>query len=311
MVFSVLVALALQPDPAMLRRLYEEALARREQQYGMSDARTAKAASDLGLFLRGQGDRQGAREALAQALQIDEKALGASAPQTLADVENLAGVSPPEEAERLWKRAAQNRDCAAAARAFAALGELREAAGDRAGAAEFYRQSLAKEEAAGGENAARVAVRLNALALAVGPREGIPLLERAIAINRRAWGERHPETATTETNLAGLLLAAGRAAEAVRLGRAALAAFEATLGGDHPRAAAAASNLADALRAKGDRREAERLYRRALAIDERAYGSQAAETLQDARSLAEFLREVGRAGEAGALERRWGLSGAP
>ncbi len=54
-----------QPDPAMLRRLFEEGLARRRQQYGASDARTARAASDLGLFLRGQGDAAAARPALA------------------------------------------------------------------------------------------------------------------------------------------------------------------------------------------------------------------------------------------------------
>lgn len=311
MVFSALVALALQPDPAMLRRLYEEALARRKQEYGASDTRTARAASDLGLFLREHGDRQGAQQALALALAIDEKARGAAATETLADAENLAEVSPPAEAEPLWTRAAQNREPAAAARALAALGELREAAGDRAGAAAFYRRALAKEETVAGKSAPHVAVRLNALALVVDPRQGIPLLERALAINRRAWGEQHPETATTETNLSGLLLAAGRADEAVRMGRAALAAFEATLGGDHPRTAAAASNLADALRAKGTRIEAVRLYRRALAIDERAYGSQSAETLNDARNLAGFLREIGRTREAAELERRWKLSGAP
>jgi tetratricopeptide (TPR) repeat protein len=311
MVFSALVALALQPDPAMLQRLYEEALARRKQEYGVSDTRTARAASDLGLFLRGHGDKQGAQQALTLALAIDQKARGAVASETLADAENLAEVSPPAEAERLWTRAAQNRDPAAAARALAALGELREAAGDRPGAAKFYRRALAKEEAAAGKSAARVAVRLNALALAVDPREGIPLLERALAINRRTWGEQHPETATTETNLSGLLLAAGRTDEAVRLGRAALAAFEVTLGGDHPRTAAAASNLADALRAKGNRSEAERLYRRALAIDERAYGPQGAETLKDVRNLAGFLREIGRAREAAELDRHLKISGAP
>lgn len=311
MVFSALAALAFQPDPAMLRRLYEEALARRKQEYGVSDTRTARAASDLGLFLRGHGDNQGARQALALALEIDQKARGLAAPETLADAENLAEVSPPAEAERLWTRAAQNRDPAAAARALAALGELREAAGDRAGAAAFYRRALEKEEAAGGKSAARVAVRLNALALVVDPRDGISLLERALAVNRRAWGEQHPETATTETNLSGLLLAAGRADEAVRMGRAALAAFEATLGGDHPRTAAAASNLADALRARGNRIEAERLYRRALAIDERAYGPQGAEPLNDARNLAGFLREIGRAREAAELERRFKVSGGP
>jgi tetratricopeptide (TPR) repeat protein len=304
MLLACAVALALQPDPAMLRRIFEEALARREQQYGVADARTARAASDLGLFLREQGDRAAAHAALAEALNIDEKALGATAPVTLGDAADLASVSGPGEGEGLWRRVSESADSGLAARALGALGELREAAGDQAGAAQFYRQALAKEEIASGKDGARVAVRLNALALVLGPDPGIALLTRALAIDRHAWGKRHPETATTETNLSGLLLAAGRVAEAVSMGRAALAGFEATLGSDHPRTGAAASNLADALRAQGDRAGAERLYRRALAIDERAYGPQHPETLNDVRNLADFLREIGRGSEARELERK-------
>src|SRR5450755_531943 len=200
---SVAVALAMQPDPASLRRLYEDGLARRERQYGLSDARTARAASDLGLFLRELGDADGARRALAEALTIDEKALGPNARATLADAGDLASISDPAASEPLWRRAAESPDAAIAARALSSLGELREAAGDRDGAVPFYRQAQSKEEVSSGREGARVAVRLNALALALGPETGIPLLTRAVAIDRRVWGERHPETATAETNLSG------------------------------------------------------------------------------------------------------------
>ncbi len=304
---SVATALAMQPDPAMLRRLYEEILAKRERQYGLADARTARAASDLGLFLKEQGDADGAGRALVEALRVNEAALGPKATETLSEAAELAAVSPPPLAEPLWRRAAESADPGVAARALAALAELRETARDREGAVTLHRQALAKEEAASGKEGARVAVRLNALALALGPEQGIPLLTRALAIDRRAYGERHPETATTESNLSGLLLAAGRAPESVRVGRSALTGFESTLGPDHPRTAAAASNLADALRAQGDRAGAERLYRRALDIDQRAYGPAHAETLEDVRNLIEFLRETGRAAEAAELERRYKL----
>jgi hypothetical protein len=40
-----------QPDPAALRKLYEDALARRLQTYGDKDTLSAQAARDLGLFL--------------------------------------------------------------------------------------------------------------------------------------------------------------------------------------------------------------------------------------------------------------------
>ncbi|HJZ99665.1 MAG TPA: tetratricopeptide repeat protein, partial [Candidatus Solibacter sp.] len=86
MLVLLVVALAPQPDPAMLRRLFEEALARRERQYGMEDARTAQAARDLGMFLAREGDAAGARKPLAEAVNIDETAFGPSGAQTLSDV---------------------------------------------------------------------------------------------------------------------------------------------------------------------------------------------------------------------------------
>lgn len=58
------VALACQPGTAMLRRVYEEGLARREREYGAADPRTTQAARDPGLFLERAGDAAGARRAL-------------------------------------------------------------------------------------------------------------------------------------------------------------------------------------------------------------------------------------------------------
>src|ERR1051326_8073689 len=157
-----LIALfALQPDPAMLRRIYEEALARREQQYGAKDARTAQAARDLGMFLAREGQAADAHRALTRAVEIDE---ALHAELTLSDVAELAAVSPPDEAEPLWKRSAESKDTPLASRALAALGDLHARAGDRAGAAGFYRRALAKEEAVNGKQSETVALRLNALA---------------------------------------------------------------------------------------------------------------------------------------------------
>jgi len=301
----------LQPDPANLRHLFEENLARSERQYGMTDARTAGAARDLGLFLRGENDAAGAYRALREAAEIDDKAAGSESKQTLADMAALASVAPPYEAESLWRRAANAKDPAIASSALAALGEFRERAGDRAGAMAMYARAVEKEEAASGRDSAETAVRLNSLALVSEPRDAVPMLERAVAIDRKRWGERHPETATTESNLAGELLALGRVTESVRIGTLALSNFEATLGRRHPRTAAAASNLADAKSAAGDRVAAERLYRRALRIDEHALGAANPETLNDVKNLADFLRETGREREARALEARYASTGTP
>jgi tetratricopeptide (TPR) repeat protein len=304
MVFSLLAWLAMQPDPASIRRLFEENVARCERKYGAADARTGQAARDLGLFLKEQGDTGGARDALARALRIDEQALGAGNGQTLADAAELAAVSPPAPAQALWQRAAASRDPELAARALAALGDLRSAEEDQASAVSLYRKALAKQEEATGKDSARVAVRLNALAVVVSPREGVSLLERALAINLRLLGPRHPETSTTQANLAGLLLNTGRPDAAIQAANQALAGLEETVGPEHPRTASVCFILASCWRHKGDRVRAERLYRRALSIDEKAYGPRRPETLEDVRALAELLREAGRTREAAELEKR-------
>lgn len=304
MVFSLIALLAMQPDPAAIRRLFEENLARKETQYGVDDGRTGEAARDLGLFLKRQGDLAGARAALARTVRADEKSDGMAARQTLADAAELAAVSPVQEAEPLWQRVAGSPDPGLASRALAALGDLRASRQDKRGAVSLYRKALAKEEAAKGKDSAGVAVRLNALAVLVEPTEGVPMLERALAIDRRLLGERHPETSTIEANLAGLLLDSGRTEPALRMANAALAGLEDSLGPEDPRVASVSTILALCWRAKGQRVRAERLYRRALAIDEAFYGSKHPETLNDASNLAEFLREIGKTGEAAILEKR-------
>ncbi len=233
---GILVALALQPDPAMLRKLFEDALARREKEYGVSDARTAQAARDLGFFLARQNETSAAQAALAEAVRIDESAFGGDGAQTLSDVAELAAVSPPAQAEPLWRRAAASPDAPVAARAFEALGAMHEAAADRAGAAELYRRALVRREA-GGKDSEPVAVCLNALAQSVEATDAIPLLERALTIDKRALGARHPQTATTEANLAGMLVHVQRYDQAVRFATDALSIFQETLGPDHPRCA--------------------------------------------------------------------------
>ena len=71
-------------------------------------------------------------------------------------------------------------------------------------------------------------------------------------------------------NLAQLLQATNRLAEAEPLFRRALAIDEKSYGPDHPKVAIGLNNLAQLLKATNRLAEAEPLMRRALAIDERA-----------------------------------------
>jgi tetratricopeptide (TPR) repeat protein len=273
-----------------LRGVFEEHLARLREQYGAFDIHTAQAARDLGMFLSRNGEPADARNILDQVVRIDEKLFGANDPRTLADVAELAGVSPAAQAEPLWKRAAQSSQPAVASRALAESGRLRALAQDRDGAAALYRAALVKEEQATGKNSAAIALDLNALAKVVDAKEAVPLLERALAIDRQILGSLHAETATTEANLAGLLADTPRNAEAIRLASQALDVFRQTVGLDHPRTAVAASILGYAYEVAGDRLQAERMYRLALAIDSRLYGAQHPQSLNDARVLSEFLK---------------------
>jgi tetratricopeptide (TPR) repeat protein len=119
----------------------------------------------------------------------------------------------------------------------------------------------------------------------VDPKESVELLERALSVARGRYGDRHPETATCEVNLARALMKAGRNADAAEKAREGLAGFEASLGPRHPRVGAALSTLAEALASQGDKTAAEPLYRRALEIDRQALGDSDPRTLLDARSL--------------------------
>ena len=79
--------------------------------------------------------------------------------------------------------------------------------------------------------------------------------------------------ATGLNNLASLLQATNRRAEAEPLMRRALAIDEASYGADHPEVARKLSNLAGLLQATNRLAEAEPLLRRALAISEPSYGA--------------------------------------
>jgi tetratricopeptide (TPR) repeat protein len=306
MVCSALLAfaLALQPNPEALVPLYQQALRQREAQFGPDHPKVARSASDLGLYWLKLRETAEALPYLRRALDIDVKAFGEAHPVSAEDAEHVASIVPPAEALALLVRAAACADQKIAARILGKAGAIQERLGDTKAAVGSLRKALAKEEAASGREHARVAVRLNDLALIVEPKAAEPLLRRAIAIQAKSVGLRHPETAITSNNLANVLLALGRLTEAERVQRGAMKALESSLGVEHPRVAVSCSNLADILRAKGDAASAKTLYQRALAIDEKVYGPDHPEVAADLENLAGLLEEMGDSGEARRLQSR-------
>jgi tetratricopeptide (TPR) repeat protein len=117
-------------------------------------------------------------------------------------------------------------------------------------------------------------------------------------------GPNHPSTAAALSNLAQLLQATNRLAEAEPLMRRALAIDEASYGTDHPSVATDLNNLAQLLQATNRLAEAEPLMRRALAIDEASYGNDHPDVARDLNTLAQLLLATNRLAEAEPLMRR-------
>ena len=167
-----------------------------------------------------------ARRALAEAVRVDEKALGATSPQTLEDVSALAAISPPAEAAPLLRRAAESPNPAIAGPALLTLAAMRKAAGDQAGAAVLLRRALEKAEMVSGKDGTMTRTGSeNELAMAVPPEEGSAL----------SWntGLKIGADGAAAGALAGKLRASGDDAGAERLYREALAADQQVLGPRH------------------------------------------------------------------------------
>jgi CHAT domain-containing protein/Tfp pilus assembly protein PilF len=127
---------------------------------------------------------------------------------------------------------------------------------------------------------------------------------RALAIQLKALGEGHPETATSYNNLAETLHDQGKPAEAEAMHRRALWIQLKAHGEGHPETATSYNNLAETLASQGKSAEAEATHRRALAIQLKALGEGHPLTARSYNNLAATLRDQGRYAEAEELYRR-------
>jgi tetratricopeptide (TPR) repeat protein len=131
-----------------------------------------------------------------------------------------------------------------------------------------------------------------------------PLMRRALAIDERIFGPDHHDVAIGLNNLANLLQATNRLAEAEPLYRRALAIDERNFGPNHPDVAIRLNNLATLLYATNRLAEAEPLYRRALAIHEQSFGLDHPYVARDLNNLAQLLQATNRLADAEPLMRR-------
>ncbi|WP_216918224.1 tetratricopeptide repeat protein [Synechococcus sp. CCAP 1479/10] len=134
--------------------------------------------------------------------------------------------------------------------------------------------------------------------------EALDWYEQALKECEDRLGPNHPATASALSNLAQLLHATNRLAEAEPLMRRVVEIFQTSYGSDHPNVAVALNNLAGLLQTTNRLAEAEPLMRLALAIDEASYGTDHPDVARDLNNLAGLLRATSRLAEAEPLMRR-------
>ncbi len=134
--------------------------------------------------------------------------------------------------------------------------------------------------------------------------EALKWHQHCLELSQFRLGPNHSSTAAALNNLAALLQATNRLAEAEPLMRRALTIDKASYGSDHPNVAIRLNNLASLLQATNRLAEAEPLIRRALAIDEASYGNDHPRVAIDLNNLASLLQATNCLAEAEPLMRR-------
>jgi tetratricopeptide (TPR) repeat protein len=115
------------------------------------------------------------------------------------------------------------------------------------------------------------------------------LFERSLAIHEQIYGLKHPNTATSLNNLAGLMEIQDDLAAARLFYERALFIREQILKPDHPHIAQSLNNLAYLLQKQGDYNAALPLYKRALSIREKELGPEHPDTAISLNNLAYLL----------------------
>lgn len=291
-------------DPSTLVPIYEEALSQRERALGPNDAKVARAASNLGLFLTQIGNLRAAETPLRRAMAVDQQN---SDPAFDSDRENLAVALQADgrrqEAFALFREAASGHNAKVAARSFARLAQL-----DPGHADEYYRNAIAAEEQASGAEARPIAVLLHEYALALRARNNDasaePALRRALAIQEKAAKPDYHLTVGILNTLGNLLEGRRQFNEAEELERTALRLSEEKFGPESSELAMTCTNLADVLWNKKELQAAGQLYRRAVAIDASLYGPDRPETAADIANLGMLMKDAGQAAASDSLLRQ-------
>jgi CHAT domain-containing protein/Tfp pilus assembly protein PilF len=297
---------------------------------GEDDIDFARGLSMTGYILRAQGQHARAEPLQRQALDIFERARGASHPTTASYVTNLAEVyhkmGDYARAEPLYRRA-----LAILTEAYGyadrnifnellRLGHFFLEKGDLSQAEPLIRQLHAVTmtmydlgDYDNGVHPAELAARLSQqlygpldprhaeslglqarLFLARGDyAKAEPLLRQAYEIQRKAKGDAHPDCALARSALAGLYRAKGDFARAEPMIREAMERMKTASGVATPEYASALGGMASLLRERGELAAAEPLLLQALEIRKKAQGADHPDAVASLNDLANLYRDQG------------------
>jgi tetratricopeptide (TPR) repeat protein len=109
---------------------------------------------------------------------------------------------------------------------------------------------------------------------------------RALTISEKVFGKDHPDTATSDNNIAVVYHSQGDYPKAIEWHQKALDIFEKVLGKEHQATAATYNNIANVYDSQGDYPEALKWHRKALAVKEKVPGKDHPDTATSYNNIA-------------------------
>jgi tetratricopeptide (TPR) repeat protein len=192
---------------------------------------------------------------------------------------------------------ADQRDDVALGQSLFGLGEEQEITGRSADAERTLRDALALQQRLFKGANADTARTLQALSWAVSerdPHEALPMMQSAVAMQRKLWGaEPYPDYAGALNDLSVLLKDQGDYDQSEKLLQESLAMYRRLLGDRHPYLGTALNNLGFVQQRKGNLAEAESTYRQALALQRELLGEVSPEVAVTLTNLAFAIYETG------------------
>ena len=195
----------------------------------------------------------------------------------------------------------------AVAKATAALGTIVENRGDYPQAIRILEEAVRLQSASGvaeADLAATLSELANSEFYAGHYDVSQSINQRVLGMDRRIYGERHPQVANDLINLGAIQYEQAHFPEAERYQRQALDITQGFYGQDHPETASAMTHLARTLISEKRLDEAGSLLQGALVIQEKAYGKIHPRVAHTLNEMGRVAREQGKLAEAEADFRR-------